>query len=424
MEPGNAARLIMVLLLASMSAAADYRISLAANPSEAMPGDDIEIIANINNTGTEAARQVRAVLDSSGPALELMHIEESLGTINPGENKTATFTAKVLNLTSTEIAIRILSPGTETKKYIYTFPLTEKKEPAGVNGTLARMLEAEDRLSARKERAADCADGETHLRTAEEYYAASLLNWTAFQASNDGALLANVIGNAERSISHTEQAIREFRRCTGEAGPLLEKIKQVEYVLDFMDRAGKKYNASARERIDWVKKNPSNVIAPEELDRVVEGIKEPAISAMLEEIVRISKKTNKFEREFAVLKDNWGMDDLQRQEIAEKIASAKRHLSDASDNVDNGEKFLGKSNIAISEIYAADEDITIAIEKFDSITSIAYIKLLAAGVVLVAAIIGVIVLMYAEYRKYLERKRKLVDTPEGLYYKKHRIRGR
>jgi len=423
MEPGNAARLVMVLLLAGMGAAADYRISLAANPSEATAGDNIEIMANINNTGTEAARQVRAVLDSSGHGLELMHIEESLGTISPGENKTATFTAKVLNLTSTEIVIRILSPGTETKKYTYTFPLTEKKEPAGVNGSLARMMEAEDRLnSARKGRAAGCTGGEEQLRTAEGYYAASLGNWTLFQTTNDSSLLTNVIWNAEKSMSYTEQAIAEFRKCAGEAGPLLEKIKQADHVLDFMDRTGKKYNASAREKIAWVKKNQPNAMAPEELDKAVELIKEPVISAMLDETVRISKKTNKFEREFAVLKDNWGMDGLQRQEIAEKIASAKRHLSNASENIDNGEKFLGKSNIAISEIYAADEDIMIAIETFDSATSIAYIKLLAAGAVLAAAIIGVIALMYAEYRKHLERKRKLVDTPEGLYYKKYRIR--
>ena len=424
MTPGKAA-IIIALLLAGMSHATEYRIGISSNPREALPGDDIEIVANINNTGTETARQVRAVLDSSGPGLELMHIEESLGTLNPGDNKTAVFTARLLNLTNTEITIRIMSPGMETKKYIYAFPITEKTEPAGINGTLARMTEAEDMLgNARKERAPDCAEGEAQLKTAEDYYSASLGNWTEYQKNGDIALLAKVMENAENSISHTRQAIAAFRECAGAQSPTLEKAEQIEYVLDFMDRTGKNYTASAREKLEWVKNNPSNVMAEDELDWVVEQIKEPAISAMLDETVRISKKTNDFAREFEVLKDNWGMSDLQRQEIAEKIASAKKHLANASENIDDGEKFLGKANIAIREIYAADEDITMAKGIFDGATRSAYIKLLAAGVILAAALTGLIVLMYAEYKRYMERKRKLMDTPEGLYYKKHRIGGR
>ncbi len=130
METKKTACFGLVLLLAGLCVGLEYGIDVRIEPTEMVKGDMVEIKATIINNGTDELRQVRAVLESAGDNLELTNIEESLGTIESGKNKTAVFTAKVLNTTETEIRIKVLIPGEETKEYIYRFPF---KEFIGVN---------------------------------------------------------------------------------------------------------------------------------------------------------------------------------------------------------------------------------------------------------------------------------------------------
>ena len=404
---------------------AQFQVDIRTIPENITGQEMVSVFADIKNTESTEIEMLRCYLIS--PHRRISDSYEYLGTIKPGETRTADF-AVLADNTSMPFSLVIYSSG-DTYTYNFSLPINKNmKEAARILNLTEHLLNTSDdtikKLISLKTNYT-CPPADSHLKNANEYYSNSTKDYelaSYYYLSEDytNALTfaESAYESANRSKYCADLGLSELDKCiSSEAYLLNHSLFQASVVIEFLGNPPDT-RRSYEKLVEYL--NENNFEAFErQLNELETELKPMATSELLEQISNTSKELTAFRNEFDVLKHNPGMDREQIKNIGESLLETNAELSSAL--VRLSEADLSELSLAIYDLKEAREDLQDAKIKFERAKTHAFIKVLAGGIVIVSVLIALTIILIAKYRRYKKKRHAWIETPGGIHFKKHYI---